>query len=189
MKITKIGVAMIIFGVLIGLGLNLLLPYNNAEKNMATVYYQSYSDFYMEYRKYVSELSIADDSEHTVEAASISRLESALNSIKIFRIAQQTSFRDTVLFERVLKEEIWEENLADLIWVLQASKDLIESNEVSNRKELILASGDLLEVIEPETLGYNSETKVYEVSLKEGSAEKITSTIERLADILLVSRS
>lgn len=182
MKISKMRIAITILGVLIGLGLSFLLPYNSAEKNLATIYYQSYSDFYMEYKNYVDRLSKDDESANNLEKAS--RLESILNSIRMFKIAQQTSFRNTLLFEKVLKEEIWEKNLTDLILVLETSREAIESKELINNREFILVNEDLLESIEPETLGYNTETKSYEVSLKEGSEEKIIIAIKRLKDIL-----
>lgn len=167
------------------------MPFNNAENNLGTVYYQSYNFFKTEFKNYVNELSKNEDGEHTIEiTTAAAKLEGTIYSSWLFQIAQQTTFRNTIFSERVLKDDAWTKNnnLTKLIGVLEVSRSVFQSEEINDQDEFIQANKDILEAIEPEILGFDSGKKTYEVTLKEGSSEKLEAAIKKLLGYLEANR-
>lgn len=167
-------------------------PYNNVELNAGTIYYQSYTNLYLNVKQYVDMLEGYKETkdEMYLEQAMV-KLDAIRDSIWIFRLANQMDFRNTYINEKVAKTDFLHlENLMRLETSYYESRNLFEQSieeDVIDDKifdDIIHYNQLILRGLQTEDVGYNSETKEFRVVIDDSKRPLLEEGIYGLQEIL-----
>lgn len=154
-------------------------PYNGVELNAGTIYYQSYSQLYVNIKKYVRMLENYYDTEDKIYLEhAVIKLDGMRDNLRIFKLADQIDFRNTFINEKLVKTDFLSENLSPLRDVYYYSWDVLNSfiEEDGLKKEVfqdfLQYNQLILKGLTPEGLGFYKETKEFKITLNE--SQKLT---------------
>lgn len=167
-------------------------PYNNVELNAGTIYYQSYTNLYLNVKQYVDMLETYNETkdEKYLEQAMV-KLDSIRDSLWIFRLANQMDFRNTYINEKVVKTDFLHlENLMRLEDSYHKSRNLFDQSiekDVLDHKifeDIIHYNQLILSGLQTGDVGYNSRTKEFRVVIDDSKRHLLEEGIYGLEEIL-----
>ncbi len=168
-------------------------PYNSVERNAGTIYYQSYSQAYVNVRQYVRMLENYNDTKNKkyLEHALI-KLDAIRDNLTIFRLANQMDFRNTYINEKVVKTDFLtlNNNLYHLGNNYHYSKQVLESflkgNKLDDKtfKDFLHYNQLILTGLTTEDVGYNSDTKEFRVVLDDSKRPLLEEGLAGLKEIV-----
>ncbi len=161
-------------------------PYNSAEFNAATAYYQSYSQFYSSVNQYVELLEEYDATKDIIylEKALI-KLDNVRDNLRMFRLTSQTDFRDTVINQKVVKSTVFSLDTLNAIAASYEDSQVIldryiaaNAFDVTGLKDFIHYHNLMLNGLKADNVGYDVTKKEFAVvvnrdkiaQLQEGSS-------------------
>ncbi len=163
-------------------------PYNNVETNAAVIYYQSYILMKKNISQYASTLEnyISTKDEKYIDKA-ISEIDGIKDLIIIFRIANQSEYRNTFINQRVKKTPYFVENrLDDIELVFEYSENYLlnykdnKSFNLEDIKYMKDCSKEVYNALNSAEVGYNEETKEYLVVLNKEKEGNLIQSVEKI---------
>jgi hypothetical protein len=188
---TKVIIAVVVL-VLVSTAFLVFRPYSSAEKNSATVYYQSYSQLQASIGQYVGMLENYHSTEDDVylENAMV-RLDNIRDNINIFTIVDNINFRNTYVNEKVVQTDlITERYLQDLKTHYSNSSSVLEQYLEDKRigdtsfEDFLHFNQLIFNGLTTEELGYHTDTKEYRVVLDENKTDLLDEGMSGLSGIV-----
>ncbi len=149
-----------------------LRPYNSLEFSAATIYCQSYSQFYSNLDYYVELLEKYDDSKDKIylERALI-KLESIKDNLRIFKLASQIDYRNTIINQKVVKSDIFSgetfENIQISLEISQntLSQYLTDDTSRATFEDFVYYNQHMRDGLYADSIGYDEQKKEFIVHI------------------------
>lgn len=154
-----------------------LKPYNSLEFNAATIYYQSYLQFYNNLDEYVELLEKYNNSkDNTYLEYALIELENIKDNLRIFKLASQIDYRDTIINQKVVKSDIFSlKTLEDIQISLEISQNMLrqylEDSALRDAtfEDLVYYNQLIRDGLYADSIGYDEQKKEFAVHIDNGN--------------------